>query len=384
MGMPQPEPFVGGFSPQQQPQPHSPPDLSRLHIADPQGPPPPIPPKDKQYEQSITSSMYPPSSIGPAWSQSSHEEPVVPEGYMPVYATQQLSHMTAAERSHNLRVSNMKPILQLMAGPMLRYDTVDADGVWHGAALIVTADAGSVYEPHPMLHYVWDPSQPANNKISRTRSHTSAHSNGHPSHFHLAPHPADPLSNVLPASNGSWAPPGPNSFKETVPGQEIWVYVGNGGTFTFWRFMIHIPLGPQEMRVTYSVNNGQEMDFVVPGRNQNMRWAAYSCNGFSAGVNPDDFRGPGFQSGFDPVWTDLLQKHAESPFHALVGGGDQLYCDAIVREPEMQEWVTTKPATKKRDYPLSEEMRFAIDRFYFNHYCQVFRSGAFARANSSM
>ena len=47
-------------------------------------------------------------------------------------------------------------------------------------------------------------------------------------------------------------------------------------TFTFWRFMIHIPLGPQEMRVTYSVNNGQEMDFVVPGRNQNMRWAAYS------------------------------------------------------------------------------------------------------------
>jgi hypothetical protein len=26
----------------------------------------------------------------------------------------------------------------------------------------------------------------------------------------------------------------------------------------------------------------------------------------------------------------------------------------------------------------------AIDRFYFNHYCLSFRSGAFARANSSM
>jgi len=45
-------------------------------------------------------------------------------------------------------------------------------------------------------------------------------------------------------------------------------------------------------------------------------------------VNPDDFRGPGFKSGFDPLWTDLLAKHADKPFHALVGGGDQLYCDS--------------------------------------------------------
>jgi hypothetical protein len=63
------------------------------------------------------------------------------------------------------------------------------------------------------------------------------------------------------------------------------------------------------------------------GRNQNLRWAAHSCNGFSAGVNPDTFRGPGFQSGYDPVWMDLLHRHSELPFHALVGGGDQLYCD---------------------------------------------------------
>ena len=51
------------------------------------------------------------------------------------------------------------------------------------------------------------------------------------------------------------------------------------------------------------------------------------CNGFSAGVNPDDFRGPGFASGYDPVWVDLLMKHEEKPFHLLMGGGDQLYCD---------------------------------------------------------
>jgi hypothetical protein len=32
----------------------------------------------------------------------------------------------------------MNPYLQFMCGPLLRYDTVDEQGVWHGAALIVS------------------------------------------------------------------------------------------------------------------------------------------------------------------------------------------------------------------------------------------------------
>ena len=47
-------------------------------------------------------------------------------------------------------------------------------------------------------------------------------------------------------------------------------------------------------------------------------------------MDPDSFRGLGFQTGYDPVWVDLLAKHAEQPFHLLIGGGDQLYCDGCV------------------------------------------------------
>ena len=101
-------------------------------------------------------------------------------------------------------------------------------------------------------------------------------------------------------------------------------------------------------------------------------------------MNPDDFRGPGFKSGYDPVWMDLLTHHADEPFHALIGGGDQLYCDSIIREPEMQDWVNQSKPENKKNYQLTEEMALAIDRFFFNHYCQSFRSGAFARANSTM
>lgn len=31
-----------------------------------------------------------------------------------------------------------------------------------------------------------------------------------------------------------------------------------------------------EMAVRYSINNGQTLEFFVPGRHQNMRWTAYS------------------------------------------------------------------------------------------------------------
>jgi hypothetical protein len=137
------------------------------------------------------------------------------------------------------------------------------------------------------------------------------------------------------------------------------------------------------MCVRYGVNNGQQLEFFVPARDQNMRCAAHSCNGFSAGVNTDDFRGRGFNTGYDPLWVDLLNHHSQAPFHVLVGGGDQIYCDSLTREPELQEWVKAK-ADHRINFPLTDEISDAIDRFFFNHYCQHFRSGAFARANSSI
>ena len=51
-----------------------------------------------------------------------------------------LAQLSPVERSHNLNLRKrvMQPYLQYMCGPLLRYDTVDEHGVWHGAALIVS------------------------------------------------------------------------------------------------------------------------------------------------------------------------------------------------------------------------------------------------------
>lgn len=117
--------------------------------------------------------------------------------------------------------------------------------------------------------------------------------------------------------------------------------------------MIQVPLTQNEMEVAYRINGGHPLTFHVPAIGQELRWATYSvsaplafdlhlyqrkilticflqCGGFSQGINADDFKGPGHASGFDPVWNDLLEKHKEKPFHALVGGGDQIYCDVCV------------------------------------------------------
>ena len=174
----------------------------------------------------------------------------------------------------------MRPHLQLMCGPLLRYDTVE-QGNWYGAVMVVTADAGSQYDPHPMLHVEWDPLRPVHanpsghhrgrslSSIPSTMSSPGVHGYPQPTVY---PQPAFPFerpvtSNVQPS----------HAFQQAdIPGHEIWVYHGTSGSFTFWRFLIQIPLGPNEMGVRYRVNKGQEIEFFVPGRNQNMRWAAHS------------------------------------------------------------------------------------------------------------
>jgi hypothetical protein len=55
-----------------------------------------------------------------------------------------------------------------------------------------------------------------------------------------------------------------------------------------------------------------------------------------------------------------------------------------MQEPELQHWANTKGVHARIGYKLTGEDEEAIDRFLFNHYCNSFRRGAFARANSSM
>lgn len=239
---------------------------------------------------------------------------------------------------------------------MLRYDSVDlAQYIYHAYALIVTEDATSDYSITPSLQVRWQDGQ-----------------------------------SVQPAvADGSTTVSDGNSQAKS-DAVKLYQYHGKEGSFTFWRFKIEVPMADNQLAVHYSIDGQAHPDsksaaikdatghtFFVPGKTQNFRWAGHSCNGFSGGVDQKEFNGP------DPLWNDMLKDHAKTPFHAVIGGGDQIYCDSLTKEPEMQHWNSLK-GTERMNTPLSEDIKIAIDRFMFNHYCDWFGGGAFAKTISQI
>jgi len=166
--------------------------------------------------------------------------------------------------------------------------------------MLSATDAGSVYDPPPVLTLEWDAHQPADSSSGsfNIQRHTSLLSVSDISHRSFTASPL-PISR---SSAPSFYTSPLHTQSRTINAQKLWVYPGPPGSCTFWRWMIEIPLGPKEMGVRYRISGGQETVFFVPGLNQNMRFAATSCNGFSLSVNPEDFKGPRFASGYDPVW----------------------------------------------------------------------------------
>jgi len=131
----------------------------------------------------------------------------------------------------------------------LRFDTIDSQQTWLGAALIVTADSGSIYQPPPILSYQWDPDRMAASTLfigergypASDRSSSSSPQNGNGQlSFNLGPHPADPHSTGHPGSPISVSTststmasmPGPNSRQKDAYGQDIWFYAGPGAYVT--------------------------------------------------------------------------------------------------------------------------------------------------------
>jgi len=73
-------------------------------------------------------------------SPSGSVSPALQGGVRPSMDENRLTQLGPVERSQNLNLRKriMQPYLQYMCGPLLRYDTVDEHGVWHGAALIIS------------------------------------------------------------------------------------------------------------------------------------------------------------------------------------------------------------------------------------------------------
>ena len=95
--------------------------------------------------------------------------------------------------------------------------------------------------------------------------------------------------------------------------------------------------------------------------------------------SPDDFAGP------DPLWRDVLNSHQTRPFHVMIGGGDQIYNDAVMSQsPLFRQWLETKNPRHKHEADFTASMQEEIETFYLEHYSMWFSQGLFGMANSQI
>ncbi|GJJ68150.1 hypothetical protein EMPS_00496 [Entomortierella parvispora] len=154
----------------------------------------------------------------------------------------------------------------------------------------------------------------------------------------------------------------------------------------FYRYEIQLSLlkkREKNIKYWFETENGrrvqtpQTWNFFVPALENAFNWAFYSCNGFTSDVEDPETN----FHGANPLWDDLLAAHDGKPFHAMVGGGDQIYNDDVLATPEMVEWLALDEEARVAT-EFTNDKKYAVEKFYFDHYTSHFTSGTYSKALS--
>ncbi|KAI5800657.1 hypothetical protein FPQ18DRAFT_252998 [Pyronema domesticum] len=245
----------------------------------------------------------------------------------------------AKDKKGKERRAKFSPPLYVKCGPLLRYTGLRRDDApsgsssggretWRGSVMILCEDERSTYNPAPYLRLCY----------------------------------ADGTHKVR---------SGEGKYREV---EAMLLHAEHG--VTFWRFNIEVEMCDVEAKIAYRINGGNPIHFWVPAVGQTMNIMFHSCNGFSLSVNPDDFSGP------DPLWNDVLEKHKKKPFHVMIGGGDQIYNDAVSKQTtHFRDWLSIKTPFHKSGHDFTAEMAAELESFYLDRYSFWFAQGKFGVAN---
>jgi phosphodiesterase/alkaline phosphatase D-like protein len=81
----------------------------------------------------------------------------------------------------------------------------------------------------------------------------------------------------------------------------------------------------------------------------------------------------------------VLNTHQTKPFHVMLGGGDQIYNDAVMRQTTLfQEWLAIKNPLRKHEAAFTPDMQDELQTFYLDRYSMWFSQGLFGMANSQI
>ncbi|KAI0592900.1 hypothetical protein F4775DRAFT_587201 [Biscogniauxia sp. FL1348] len=243
---------------------------------------------------------------------------------------------------------------EVVCGPLLNYRRMEGS-TWHGSVLVVTRGGGKTQTFQPTL------------RLGRVEV---AH--GQQGLLHEG-------DGVNGATNGN----GALVSNHGTDVQGVCLY--SDPRCTFWSFAISCDMAETETKWAYSIadvryhsqTKPQTSYFFVPAVDESMRIMFHSCNGFSVGTDEEAWSGPA-------LWNDVLRSHAQSPFHVMIGGGDQIYNDGIRVHGPLREWTDIGNPKKRRDFPFPESLRQACDDYYLKNYIRWYSTEPFATANGQI
>ena len=246
----------------------------------------------------------------------------------------------------------IKDGLEILCGPLLNYKGMKTAGselsmIWHGSVLLVAKPSST----RPILKLKCLGVQSQRSEMSQSSL--------------LLPNDMDEPDTAYKGST-----PGKSEAWSEVSGVKLY----SDSVKAFWRFAIHLTLHNHESNWEYVLEDVQSTGrrigslvsrtFTVPSASQSMRIMFYSCNGYSVGTDEDEWSGP-------VLWNDALRIHAQYPFHAMIGGGDQIYNDGVRVDGPLKAWTDIANPRKRRDYPFDEDLRAACDAYYFANYVRA-------------
>lgn len=160
--------------------------------------------------------------------------------------------------------------------------------------------------------------------------------------------------------------------------------------WTFWRFDLKLIITTAPRPIHYSISvpatvptasTSASSTFWLPALGQPMHWAYFSCNGLSDSVPEDSFA----RRDRTYLWRDLLQVHNAFPMHVLVGGGDQVYADAVWKEnPGLKAWGDAEDLEYKITAEWTPDLAAEATASYLSTYLTSFTESDVATAYASI
>ena len=133
---------------------------------------------------------------------------------------------------------------------------------------------------------------------------------------------------------------------------------------TLWRYAFSIPCTAPKRDVSYRIGS-QHGSVITPARHQPLRIAFTSCNG------SENEKPPLGDPSRHALWRQIAKVHAQSPFHLLLQGGDQVYADLVWKEVEQLAAWKRQPRRERLRASLTPEAIDAVETFYFERYCRI-------------